>query len=153
METQNLNIVSEVQLHYQSKIKPSERPKITTATDVYNIMQNIPELMQNLEFKELFYAIYLNQGNKVLSVLKISEGGTSNTVVDVKNILQGAILQNATGVILCHNHPSGSPNPSTADINLTKKIGKACDLFDIRLLEHLIITSEDYYSFTSERII
>ena len=153
METQNLAIVSEIQLYYCSKIKPSERPKIATATDVYNIMQNIPDFKRNIEFKELFYAIYLNQNNKALSVLKISEGGTSSTVVDVKIILQGAISQNATGIILCHNHPSGNPNPSTADIKLTKKIGKACDLFDIRLLEHLIITSEDYYSFTSERII
>ena len=153
METQNLNIVSEVQLHYQSKIKPSERTKITTATDIYNIMQNIPELMQNIEYKELFYAIYLNNANKVLSVLKISEGGTSSTVVDVKNILQGAILQNASAVILCHNHPSGNLKPSKQDIFLTQNVKEACKLFDLKLLDHIVITSENYYSFTNESII
>ena len=153
METQNLSIVSEVQLHYQSKVKPSKRLKITTATDAYNIMQNIPELMQNIEFKELFYAIYLNQGNKVLSVLKISEGGTSSTIVDVKNILQGAILQNASAVILCHNHPSGDLKPSKQDIFLTQNVKEACKLFEVRLLDHIVITSENYYSFTNECII
>lgn len=149
MQTQ----VSEVKLHYQSKVKPSARKKINTASDVYDIMKDIPEMAQNIEFKELFYVLYLNQANSVLSSLKISEGGTTSTTVDVRHIIQGAILQNATALILCHNHPSGKIKASEEDINLTWQIQNACMFFNIKLVDHVIISTENYFSFVNDGLL
>lgn len=150
--TNNLQ-VSEVKLTYKNKIKPSQRPVIKEAKDVFALMKRHPEMKENIEYKELFYAIYLNRANQVLSVHKISEGGTSFTAVDVKFILQAAILQNAEAIIICHNHPSGQLKPSDSDISLTMRIKNACFYFGIQLLDSLIISKENYYSFAIEDII
>lgn len=147
------NIVSEVEMFYKSKIKNAERKKVTTSKDAYYIFKSINIFNRNFDYKEMFYCAYLNKDSKILSVSKISEGGTAGTVVDIKIILQGAILQNATGLIICHNHPSGNLNPSSNDRIITKNIKEAVKLLDMSLLDHLIITSESYYSFSDEGII
>ena len=95
-----------------------------------------------------FVILLLNRSNSVLGIMEVSKGGISGTVTDVRVILQAAIKSNASGIILCHNHPSGNINPSESDSKLTQKIKEAGQLMDIQLLDHIIITKEDRcYSF------
>jgi DNA repair protein RadC len=96
---------------------------------------------------EEFKMLFLNRANTVLGIMTASKGGISGTVTDVRIVLQAAIKTNASGIIVCHNHPSGNLNPSETDIKITKKIKDSCAIMDIQLLDHLIIDPEDYYSF------
>jgi len=88
----------------------------------------------------------LNRANKVLGIAQISQGGISGTVTDVRIILQYALKANASGIILCHNHPSGNMEPSESDLKITSKLKEAAIIHDITLLDHLIITNEGYHS-------
>ena len=106
-----------------------------------------------IELKEYFKVILLNQANKVLGVHHLSTGGVDGTYCDVRNVLQVALLTNAVGLILSHNHPSGNTTPSVGDRKLTTAIKQACDVMNLRLLDHLIVTPESYYSFTDEGLI
>ena len=92
----------------------------------------------------------MNHANRILNTVQISKGGITNTPVDTRIIMQQAVLNKATQLILCHNHPSGSVTPSRADIQLTEKLRKAADLMDILLVDHIIIHKEEYYSFVEE---
>lgn len=143
----------EIAIYYKTTADTSFKPEIHHANDIYNIMFAVGEMNKNLEYKEMFYAIYLNNACRVLAVHKISEGTTTAAPVDLKFILQGAIMTNAAALVVCHNHPSGKLTPSTADRTLTEKIRKAANLFDIRLLDSLIMTTTNYYSFAEEGII
>lgn len=146
----DLYLVSELELHYNKKVKASDRQKLRCSNDANYIFKSIKKYNDNIEIFECFYAMYLNRANKILSVMLISEGGTSGTVTDIKKILAPAILQNASGIIISHNHPSGNVRPSEADKQTTEKISHACKLMDIELLDHLILTDESYYSFADE---
>ena len=97
--------------------------------------------------------MYLNRANKVNHFEIISEGGITGTVADPRVILRKALEQDAVNIILCHNHPSGSLKPSRADEVLTKKIKEAATLFDIQVLDHIIVSEEGYYSFADEGIL
>jgi DNA repair protein RadC len=142
-----MNQVSEVQLTYKSKVKPIEL--VTGSISAVNVFKSIENYNRNMEMYECFYAMYLNRANKVLSVMMISEGGTSGTVTDVKKIIAPAILQNASGIIISHNHPSGNTYPSSQDKTITEKIKNACKLLDINLFDHIILTESDgFYSFS-----
>lgn len=143
--------VAEVQLSYKTTVKPSERQKVISSKSAKDIF--MPFFDEDIEYIEKFCVMFLNRNNKVLGVQLMSIGGTSGTYVDPKIILQGAILSNASAIILCHNHPSGNLNPSEADIDITKKIKQGAKLFDISLLDHVIITSEDYLSMADKGII
>jgi DNA repair protein RadC len=143
--------VAEVQLTYKTKVKPSERAKIQSSVSAVDILR--PFYGDDIEYIEKMYVIYLNRANKVLGVNLLSTGGTSGTYCDPKLIFQGAILANASAIILSHNHPSGALKPSEADIQLTKKVKQGCGLFDMALLDHVIVTPEHYYSFADEGII
>jgi len=103
-----------------------------------------------MEHRERFVAMFLNRANKVVGIQNVGEGGTSSCVVDVKVIAQGAILSNASAVILAHNHPSGQLKPSESDKKITQKVKAGLGLFDIKILDHLILTSLSYYSFADE---
>jgi DNA repair protein RadC len=96
---------------------------------------------------EQFLVIMLNQSNKIIRVVSISEGGVTGTVVDPKKIFKLAIDNNATGLVLGHNHPSGNIKPSEQDNKLTAKLAAAGKLMDINVLDHIIVGEEDYYSF------
>lgn len=99
-------------------------------------------------YKETFMVLLLNNSNKIIGFTTISEGGLTSTIVDVRVILQTALVSNASAIILTHNHPSGNTHPSCQDDNLTKKIKAACEIMDIRLLDHIIVTPYDsYYSY------
>ena len=144
--------VAEVELVYRTKVKPSQRPKITTSVDAYEILQKIWN-RDKIELVEEFKVLLLNRSNKVLGVLDASSGGITGTVADPRIILTAAIKANAVGIVLSHNHPSGSLKPSRADEELTVKIREAARFLDMTVLDHIIITSEGYYSFADEGLL
>lgn len=149
--TEELLTVNEVEIHYKKKSKINY--KITSSQDAYMLFKTLYD-DYTMEHKEFFWVAYTNRANKVISCMKLSEGGIAGTVVEVSHILQPAILSNASGIILCHNHPSGNLNASEADKVMTKKIQEACKFFDMSVLDHLIITHENrYYSFQDEGIL
>lgn len=104
----------------------------------------------DLTIYESFFILLVNRANNTIGYVKISQGGVVGTVVDASIVAKYAIESLASGVILCHNHPSGNTQPSTEDINLTRKIKKGLALFDIAALDHIILTEDDYYSFADD---
>ena len=122
---------------------PEERPDISSATKVYHYMH--PK-MQDLDTEE-FWALLLNQNHKLIKPVKIAHGGISEVSVDVRIIIREAVLANATILVVCHNHPSGSLTPSKADDTLTQSIRRACDVMRIHFMDHVIITDGQYYSY------
>ena len=151
-QTLNLQVltqVAEVELIYRSKVKASERPVIQKSKDAYNIfMANWDE--NKIELQEQFKVLYVNRSNKILGMYDLSKGGISGTVADPRLILVTALKLNATGMILSHNHPSGNLQPSRQDLELTHKIKEAAKFLDMNLLDHLIITNENYLSMADE---
>ena len=141
--------VSEVSLKYITKQKASERPKVTQSKTIYNLLLNCYD-SDTIELRESFKILLLNRANKVLGVFNVSDGGINNVFVDVRLILQVAILSNASGIVLSHNHPSGHLQPSMDDDMLTNKVRGACKLLDISVLDHIIITNEGYFSYADE---
>lgn len=117
--------------------------QIKCSKDVANIFQ---PLLGDLPHEE-FWVLFLNRSNKVINRMKLSQGGVSGTVTDVRLIMKKAVEYLASGIIVCHNHPSGNLNPSESDTNITRKIKDSGNIMDIQLLDHLIITDKDYYSF------
>ena len=145
----NNNEVSEVKLSYKSKVKASERPSVRNSKASFDILlKHFDDDI--IEYTESMKMLLLNRAGKVLGVMDISNGGTAGTTADIKVIMQCAILGNADGIILCHNHPSGTLQPSSEDMTLTQKVKSACNVMDIQLLDHIIISSEYYYSFADE---
>ena len=141
------NIVSEVELTYKNNVPYNQRQKISNSQGAYEILTNLfPE--NTMEYRETFIVLYLNRANQVLGYSVISQGGTSNTTVDIKMVIQTALLANASCIMLAHNHPSGNLHPSSDDNRITNRIIEAARLFDITVLDHIIITNESYYSFT-----
>ena len=122
---------------------------IRCSKDVSDIFQ---PLLSDLLHEE-FWVLFLNRSNKVINRMKISQGGISGTVTDVRIIMKKAIEYLASGIIICHNHPSGNLNPSESDNKITHKIKEAGNLMDIQLLDHLIISDKDYYSFADSGIL
>ncbi|HMJ47837.1 MAG TPA: DNA repair protein RadC [Ferruginibacter sp.] len=102
---------------------------------------------------EVFGVVFLNRANKIKHFEIISRGGITGTVADPRIILKKAVEQNATAIVLSHNHPSGNLNPSVADQELTNKIKQAASYFDIKVIDHLIISDDGYYSFADEGMI
>lgn len=144
--------VAELELVYRTKVKPSQRPTITTSADIYELLQKIWN-RDKIEMVEEFKVLLLNRANKVLGVLDTSSGGITGTVADPRIILAAAVKANAVGIVLAHNHPSGSLKPSRADEELTRKIKQAAWFLDMAVLDHIIITSESYYSFADEGLL
>ena len=138
--------VTEVQLVYKSKVKPSQRPKITNSTDVHQIFMSCWDDTK-MELAEQFKVMLLNRAHKVLGIFELSSGGVSGTVADPKLIFAAALKAVASGIILAHNHPSGNLQPSQSDIDLTRKVKDAGKLLEIQVLDHMILTTEGYYSF------
>lgn len=104
----------------------------------------------DIDIYESFFLILLNRGNRVTGWVKISQGGVAGTVCDTVLIAKYAIESLAKGVILVHNHPSGNTEPSNADTNITEKVKQALQLFDIQVLDHVILTSDSFYSFADD---
>jgi DNA repair protein RadC len=136
-------------LVYSTKVKPSKRVKISTSKDAYEILSQTWN-ENTIELREEMKVILLNNWHKVLGIYNVSHGGITGTVADPKLIFSAALKANATGIILAHNHPSGNSQPSQADIGLTNKCKEISELLDIKILDHMIMTTEGYYSFADE---
>lgn len=126
--------------------KLSDVPEVVQIKCSKDVADIFRPLLSDLAHEE-FWILFLNRSNKVISRMKLSQGGISGTVTDVRVIMKKAIESLASGIIVCHNHPSGNLNPSEADTRITRKIKEAGELLDIQLLDHLIISENDYYSF------
>ena len=140
--------VSEVELTYKSKVKASDRPQITSSRTAYDIL--LAHWSDQIEMQEEFNILLLNRANRVLGFYNVSKGGQSSTVVDAKVVFTAALKLRSVGLILSHNHPSGALHPSLADIALTKKLVAGAKLLDLTILDHLIVTPYDYFSFADE---
>lgn len=144
-----LTTVSEVSLSYHPKIRPSQRPKVMSSQDVYDILSGYWNA-DKIELTEQFCVMLLNRGNKVLGIVELSSGGVSGTVVDVKMVFCVAIKACACSIILAHNHPSGDLKPSSNDIRITKQLMAAGEIMQIKVHDHLIISSEGFLSMADE---
>ena len=118
----------------------------------HEVAQYLNEKFKDLTY-EVFAVLFLNQANKIIHFEVISKGGITGTVADPRIILRLALGFGAVSIILCHNHPSGNLNPSNADKAITKKIGDAASLMDIKLIDHIIVSDEGYFSFMEEGLI
>ncbi len=123
--------------------KPEERPDVGTATRIYNQMH---PLMQDLDVEE-FWLLLMNQNHRLIKQMRISHGGITEVSVDIRIIMREAVLSNATMLAVCHNHPSGSLRPSKMDDELTANLNKACQVMRIKLLDHVIVTDGNYFSY------
>ncbi len=127
----------------------SEIKVISGSNDAYQIFKN---QMSDLRTEE-FWAIFLNQRNKIIHTAKLTEGGISQSIVDVRVLFKTALDHFSTGIIVAHNHPSGNLKPSREDIDITQKIKEAGKILGIQLLDHLIITQNSYFSFSDDGIL
>ena len=126
-----------------------EKQKITSSISVFELMQPIIGELPHEEF----WIIYVNNSNKVIQKQLLSKGGITGTLVDVRLVMKNALEVGATGLILVHNHPSGTLKPSEADKQLTQKLKTASHSLDIKVLDHLIVTEKAYFSFADENML
>ena len=144
--------VAEIELVYKTKVKASERPRIRETRDAAKLLMSLWN-DGKIDLVEQFKILLLNSANRVLGVVDISTGGVTGTIADPKLIFSAALKANACGIILSHNHPSGNIKPSQSDQQLTAKIREAAKYLDIKVLDHIIVTSEDFYSFADEGLL
>jgi DNA repair protein RadC len=135
--------ISEITVSYSSS--NNKKAKVTNSKESYNILLNSWD-SNILELQEEFKVLLLNRANQVLGVYSMSKGGVSGTFVDAKLVFSVALKCNATNIIIAHNHPSGNLNPSETDKRLTQKLKKAGEYLDIVLLDHIIVTKNDFFS-------
>jgi DNA repair protein RadC len=128
-----------------------ERVKITSSNDSAKYIRQF--YSDDIEIFESFFILLLNRQNKTIGYAKISQGGVAGTVVDAKIVLKYIVDTLASAVILCHNHPSGNLNPSTQDLEITKKLSQAAKLVDSQVIDHIILTPDSFYSFADNGLI
>ncbi len=149
-EAKAISIIAAMELgRRRREMEAIELKQIGSSKSVFEIMQPIIGELQHEEF----WILYLNYSNKVIAKSQLSKGGITGTVVDIRIVFKIALEQNATSIILSHNHPSGKLQPSDADITITKKIKMAGQQLDIPVLDHLIITEKGFYSFNDNGIL
>jgi DNA repair protein RadC len=146
-EAKAVSIISALELGRRRKsLTENKAPKVESSQTAF---EQLYPYLADLDHEQ-FYTILLNRANKVIDVIKVSQGGVSGTVADAKLIFRSAVEKLASGIILAHNHPSGNLKPSQADIALTRKIKEAGVMLDISVLDHIIIASNDYFSFSDQ---
>lgn len=149
-EAKAISIASAMELGRRRRGEDAlERKKITSSLSVFELMQPIIGELPHEEF----WIIYLNNANKVLQKQQLSKGGITGTLVDVRLVLKNALEFGAVGLILAHNHPSGTLKPSEADKQITQKLKKAGESLDIKVLDHLIVTEKAYFSFADDNLL
>ena len=126
--------------------QPEERKRICSSRDIYALMH---PRMCDLPVEES-WILLLNQANRVIDSQRLSTGVITDTSVDIRLIVREAILKRATAIVLCHNHPSGNSRPSRFDDNLTDRLAQSCQIMNIKLIDHVIITDGEYYSYSDE---
>lgn len=142
--------VNEITVSYKGNFKTNESPKITSSRDAGELLfENWNK--SKIGLQESFKVILLNNANKVKGIYEVSSGGITGTLVDVRILFAVVLKSVSTAVIIGHNHPSGTLRPSEADKNITRKITKAGELLDIKVLDHIILTPDgNYFSFSDE---
>ncbi|HML63243.1 MAG TPA: DNA repair protein RadC [Dysgonomonas sp.] len=143
-EAKAITIVAALELGKRRKLSEAlVSPQITSSKDVYDIFHPI---LADLKHEEV-WVLFLNRANKVVKNIQISKGGLTATVVDIRLIMKEGIQSLASAMVLCHNHPSGSTQPSDDDDQITKRLKEAGYIMDIRLLDHIIVCDNSYYSY------
>jgi DNA repair protein RadC len=143
-EAKAITIVAAMELGSRREVSETlQREKIVSSRDSYMALKSE---IADLPYEE-FWVLYLNRANKIVEKFPVSKGGITGTVADTRIIFKRALENLSTSIVLAHNHPSGNKNPSHEDIKLTNKIQEAARIFDITLLDHIIITDSGYYSF------
>lgn len=142
--------ISEISISYSSS--KEKKLKVNNSKDSYDILLDSWD-KNIIELQEEFKILLLNRGNIVLGVYPMSRGGVSGTVVDAKLVFSVALKCNASSIIIAHNHPSGGLVPSKADKMITEKLKEAGKFLDVVLLDHLIITKDDFYSFSDSGLL
>lgn len=140
--------IAEVKLIYKSRVPAKLRPQVRCSRDGFNLL--VKNWSDQIELVEEFYILLLNRASQVMGMCHIAKGGESSIHFDIKQIFMVALKARACNVILAHSHPSGNTQPSKSDFELTKKVVQAGEILDITILDHLIITRTDYYSFADE---
>lgn len=137
--------IAEVKVSYTSKVKSKDRVLVKTSTDAYNVVRSLYD-EDTIDYVESSHVLLLNFANQVIGKKLLSTGGTNACIVDVKVIAQISLSTNAHAIILTHNHPSGNLKASEQDIKMTRRVKEALELFDIKLLDHIIVTSDNGYT-------
>ncbi|WP_439131440.1 JAB domain-containing protein [Polaribacter sp.] len=138
----------EVEIHYKRPLFSSMQ-KIASSLEATTVLRNYTD--ENvLDVKEFFWTIFLSRANKILGISTNASGTISGVIVNYREIIQLTLLSNASHIIVAHNHPSGVLQPSKDDKRITEILQKGLSLFDAKLLDHLILTSESYYSFADQ---
>lgn len=144
--------IAEVELVYRTRVKPHDRPLVNNATDAYECLLECWNA-NTIELIEEAKLLLLNRASRLLGIYNLSSGGTAGTIVDPKVVFVAALKASASGIILCHNHPAQSLTPSESDKQITEQLKHAGKLLNIKVLDHLIICSEGYYSFANEGLL
>ena len=149
-EAKAISVLAAMELGRRRRAEEAlELQKITSSKSIFELMQPIIGELSHEEF----WIIYLNNSNKVLSKSQLSKGGITGTLVDVRLVFKTVLEMGAVSIILCHNHPSGALKPSDADKQITRKLKLAGESLDIKILDHLIVTENNYFSFADEGIL
>ena len=152
MKKFNPTQVSEIKISYLPKVPARLRPSITCSQNAVEILRQSWDDGQ-INYVESFKILLLNRAHKVLGISTVSTGGVSGTLADPKVIFGTALKSLSSAIILSHNHPSSNTKPSQADINLTKKLVEGGNLLDIKVLDHIIVTEDEHFSFLDEGLI
>ncbi|MCT2409057.1 DNA repair protein RadC [Chryseobacterium antibioticum] len=149
-EVKALSIIAALEIGKRRAVQEiPDKPVISNSKDAYFILKN---QLSDLRTEE-FWALFLNQSNKVVHTSQLTQGGISQSIVDVRVLFKTALDHFSTGIIIAHNHPSGSLKPSKEDISITQKIKEAGKTLSIQLLDHIIITQDTYFSFSDEGLL
>jgi DNA repair protein RadC len=149
--TSLLNNVAEVQLSYKSNVPVKQRPQIQNSGEAVQVFRKFWD-EDTIELQESFMIMLMNRANRVIGIYKVSQGGLTGTVVDIRIVFVAALKAAAGSMILAHNHPSGNLKPSEADKTLTNKLRDAGKLLEIQVLDHIILSTEGFFSFADEGI-
>lgn len=144
--------IAEVKVSYKNPVKVKDRIEVRTSRDAYNALREMYDA-DEIDYIESSYILLLNHSNHIIGKRLLSTGGRSSCIIDAAVVGQISLSKNAHAIILSHNHPSGNLNPSQQDIDITRKVKNALDLFDIRVLDHIIVTSDGYSSMADEELI
>lgn len=142
-----MNTIQEIKVSYTTENR--DKVKITNSKDSYELLLSCWS-QKTIELQEEFKVLLLNRNHQVLGIYPLSKGGVSGTIVDAKLVFSVALKCNASSIIIAHNHPSGNLKPSEADIRLTQKLKEAGNYLDVKVLDHIILSREGYYSFVDE---
>jgi len=142
--------ISEIKVSYSNSNE--NKLKIINSEESYAVFKGSWN-GNTIELQEEFKVLLLNRSNHILGIYAMSKGGTSSTIIDAKLLFSVALKCNASSIIIAHNHPSGNLKPSEADKTITKKLKEASEILDLVLLDHLIISKDNYYSFTDDGLL